>query len=92
MSDNAQQQLDTEPQLDPREFLDDLIPRSEAAEQLRLKPSSMTRLHNRGTLPLTRYKRGRQVLYSRRQVAEHIQQGITFPRDGGSPDASAAPQ
>jgi hypothetical protein len=42
----------------------------------------MTRLHNRGTLLLLRYKRGRQILYSRNQLAEYIQQGKTLACQG----------
>ena len=65
-------------QINAKDFLDDLITRKEAARLLGLKPNSMTRLHNRGTLLLLRYKRGRQILYSRNQLADYIQQGKTL--------------
>ena len=76
MSYNEQKQMNS------RDFLDDLITRKEAARLLGLKPNSMTRLHNRGTLLLLRYKRGRQILYSRNQLAEYIQQGKTLTCQG----------
>ena len=41
-------------QINAKDFLDDLITRKEAARLLGLKPNSMTRLHNRGTLLLLR--------------------------------------
>ena len=76
MSYNEQKQMNS------RDFLDDLIPRKEAARLLGLKPNSMTRLHNRGTLLLLRYKRGRHILYSRNQLAEYIQPGKTLACQG----------
>ena len=76
MSYNEQKQMNA------KDFLDDLIARKEAGRLLGLKPNSMTRLHKRGMLLLLRYERGRQILYSRNQLAEYIQQGKTLACQG----------
>lgn len=55
-----------------QEFLDDLVPRQEAARLLRVTPKSLAVMHCRGSIPLARYKRGRETLYSRTEIAEYI--------------------
>jgi hypothetical protein len=55
--------------LTDQEFLEDLIPRVEAARLLRITPESLAVLHCRGGIALTRYKRGRESLYSKSEIA-----------------------
>lgn len=55
-----------------QDFLDDLIPRAEAARLLRITPESMAVMHCRGSLPLARYKRGRESLYSKAEIADYL--------------------
>ena len=55
-----------------QDFLDDLIPRAEAAKLLRVTPESLAVLHCRGAIPLSRYKRGRESLYSKSEIADYI--------------------
>ena len=55
-----------------QEFLDDLIPRAEAAKLLHITPESLAVLHCQGRIPLSRYKRGRESLYSKAEIAEYI--------------------
>ena len=58
--------------LSDQEFLDDLINREEAARLLRITPESLAVLHCRGSIPLSRYKRGRESLYSKSEIADYI--------------------
>lgn len=58
--------------LSDQEFLDDLIPRDEAARLLRVTPESLAVMHCRGKIPLSRYKRGRESLYSKAEIAAYI--------------------
>lgn len=58
--------------LSDQEFLDDLIPRAEAAKLLHVTPESLAVMHSRGSIPLSRYKRGRESLYSRSEIVELI--------------------
>ena len=55
--------------LSDQEFLEDLIPRVEAARLLHITPESLAVLHCRGGIPLARYKRGRESLYSKSEIA-----------------------
>jgi hypothetical protein len=59
---------------DPRGFLDDLIPRREASKVLGMKAESMSVAHRNGQLPLTRYRRGREVYYSLREVVGYLRE------------------
>jgi len=58
--------------LSDQEFFDDLITRAEAARLLRITPESLAVMHCRGSIPLTRYKRGRESLYSKSEIADYI--------------------
>ena len=64
---------------DAQAFLDDLITREVMADILGMKPESMSVMHCRGTLPLTRYRRGRKTFYSRSEGVELIKAGRIPP-------------
>jgi hypothetical protein len=61
-----------DPSSDHHDFLNDLIDRKEAARLLRITPESLAVMHCRGKIPLSRYKRGRESLYSKSEIAEYI--------------------
>jgi hypothetical protein len=54
------------------DFLNDLIDRQEAARLLRVTPESLAVMHCRGKIPLSRYKRGRESLYSKSEIVAYL--------------------